>query len=98
MKPRRVRVHIMDSIVEDAIDEAEGEAPEEAETEQGAFADDVPNRDVSGPSGTVSRMTHGILSMESAWPLAGRSNTSVSQTGWPFFSSVVWYQALPIRA
>ena len=54
MKPRRVRDSIMDSIVEDAIDEAEGEDPEEASTNDGGFANDVPQSDVSGPSGTMT--------------------------------------------
>ena len=44
----------MDSIVEDAIDEAEGEAPEEAEETQGGFGDEVTQREVSGPSGTMT--------------------------------------------
>ena len=43
----------MDSIVEDAIDEAEEEAPEAGEN-QGAFGDDVPQSDVSAPSGTMT--------------------------------------------
>jgi hypothetical protein len=44
----------------------------------------------------VSTITHGMRSIDWLWPDAGMSNTTVSQTGWPRFSSVAWYQALPM--